>query len=358
MKRSLSLALALLLALSLLAGCGKPAAPSVTEIPAPTEAPAPTETPAPTPTPPEPEAPVVSEVPAEPEAPDYDPDALHPLLWKVTDPEGHTLYLFGTIHVGDARSDAVLEKVSPFLLSCDALAVEFDLVAYEKDLGAVMADYQQFVYTDGSTVRDRMPEELYESCAELLREAGAYSPMLDYYNLGMWASLADTAALMIRSDLDPNAGMDRKLILLSYDNDIPVLDVESSAFQMGLLNSFPDELNLLHIQAVLDNLDSYGEETDKLYEAWLDGDYDAILALVLGEEETDEDYTEEQLAMIEDYNRAMIDDRNRGMAQVALDWLAEGKTVFFAVGTGHMVGEAGLAQLLTDAGCTVERVDY
>ena len=63
--------------------------------------------------------------------------------------------------MGDARSDAVLEKVSPFLLSCDALAVEFDLVAYEKDLGAVMADYQQFVYTDGSTVRDRMPEELY-----------------------------------------------------------------------------------------------------------------------------------------------------------------------------------------------------
>ena len=83
------------------------------------------------------------------------------IIWKVTDPEGHTLYLFGTIHVGDARSDAVLEKVSPFLLSCDALAVEFDLVAYEKDLGAVMADYQQFVYTDGSTVRDRMPEELY-----------------------------------------------------------------------------------------------------------------------------------------------------------------------------------------------------
>jgi uncharacterized protein YbaP (TraB family) len=343
MKRCISLALALLLALSLLAGCGKPAAP---QTPAPTEAP----TPSPTETPPEP--------PAEPAAPDYDPDALHPLLWKVTDPEGHTLYLFGTIHVGDVRSDTVLEKVSPYLLACDALAVEFDLVAYEKDLGAAIADYQQFVYLDGSKVRDHIPEELYERCADLLREANAYSPMLDYYNLGMWASLVDTAALLSRSDLDPNAGMDRKLILLAYEKEIPVLDVESSSFQMGLLNSFPEELNLLRIQATLDNLDSYGEETGKLYEAWLTGDYDAILALVLGEEEADEDYTEEQLAMIEDYNRAMIDDRNRGMAQVALDWLAEGKTVFFAVGTGHMVGEAGLVQLLTDAGCTVERVDY
>ena len=61
---------------------------------------------------------------------------------------------------------------------------------------------------------------------------------------------------------------------------------------------------------------------------------------------------------MEDYNKALVDDRNRGMAEVALGWLAEGKTVFFAVGTGHMVGDTGLVQLLTDAGCTVERVDY
>ena len=52
-----------------------------------------------------------------------------------------------------------------------------------------------------------------------------------------------------------------------------------------------------------------------------------------------------------------IDDRNLGMAQVAISWLAEGKTVFFAVGTGHMVGDTGLVRLLTDAGYTVERVE-
>ena len=341
MKRFLSLLLLLSLALGLLAGCGKSPEPQATEAPA---TPAPTAEPVPTPAP-------------TPVTPDFDPADLHPMLWKVTDPEGHTLYLFGTIHVGDGRSSAVLEKVAPILLSCDALAVEFDVVAYESDLNAVMADYQQFVYVDGSSVREHMPEELYDRCAALLNEMGAYSPMLDYYNLAMWSQLTEQAALMTRSDLSPEAGMDRSLIYLAYENNRPVLDVESASFQMNLLNSFSDELYLLLIEAVLDYLDEYGESVDELYSAWLDGDYDAILALNESEEGA-EDYTEEQLALVEDYNKALVDDRNVGMAEVALGWLAEGKTVFFAVGTGHMVGDTGLVQLLTDAGCTVERVDY
>ena len=260
-------------------------------------------------------------------------------------------------YVGDGRNSAVLEKLSPILLGCDALAVEFDLVAYQEDLNAVMADYQQFLYADGTTVKDHMPEELYTRCAELLGEVGAYSPLMDYYNLGMWSQLTEQAALMTRSDLDPEFAMDSQLILLAYDHEIPVRSVESAAFQMGLLNSFPDELDLLMIRETLDNLDEYGESIDELYSAWLSGDYDAILALNQSEEGT-EDYTEEELALVADYNRAMLDDRNIGMAETAKEYLAAGDTVFFAVGAGHLVGDMGLVQLLRDAGFTVERVDY
>ena len=356
MEKTLSLLLALLMLAALLTGCGQnPESQPAPETPVPTEAPAATETPAtPEPTP----APTEEPTPAPtPETPDFDPAELHPMLWKVTDPQGHSLYLFGTIHVGDGRNSAVLEKLSPILLGCDALAVEFDLVAYQEDLNAVMADYQQFVYADGTTVKDHMPEELYTRCTELLGEIGAYSPLLDYYNLGMWSQLTEQAALMTRSDLDPEFAMDSLLIHLAYDHEIPVRSVESAAFQMGLLNSFPDELDLLMIRETLDNLDEYGESIDELYSAWLSGDYDAILALNQSEEGT-EDYTEEELALVADYNRAMLDDRNVGMAETAKEYLAAGDTVFFAVGAGHLVGDMGLVQLLRDAGFTVERVDY
>ena len=292
-----------------------------------------------------------------PVTPDFDPEDLHPLLWRVSDDGGHTLYLFGTIHVGDGRNPLVLEKLAPILTSCDALAVEFDLVAYEQDLSAAVADYQQFVYQDGSSVRDHMPEELYERCVALLTEASAYSPLLDRYNLGMWSQLTETAALLTRSSLDPNFAMDRLLIQRAYDEGIPVLSVESASFQMGLLNSFPDELNLLLMEETLDGLDGYGEEIDALYAAWLAGDAGDLERLVLGEEDADAgDFDEEQLAMIEAYNRAMLDQRNLGMARTALAYLAGGDTVFLAVGAGHMLGESGLVRLLSSAGCTVEPV--
>ena len=350
MKKQLSLLLIFALLAALLAGCGSAVpAPQAPETPVPSDAPTPAPTAEPSPDP--------SPAPTEEPAPDYDPEALRPMLWKATDPEGHTLFLFGTIHVGDERSEAVLERVSPILLSCDALAVEFDLVAYQEDLTAAMADYQQFLYADGSTIRDHMPEDLYLRCEELLRQAKAYSPMLDMYNLGMWANLVETAALMVYSGLSADQAMDSHLIYRAYEQEIPVLSIESASFQMSLLNSFPDELNLLMIRETLENLDGYGESLAELYDAWLSGDYDRVLAL-MSEEDGSADYTEEQLQMLADYDKAMLEDRNRGMAQAALSYLESGETVFLAVGTAHMLDETGIVQLLTDAGCIVERVDY
>ncbi|MBQ7160413.1 MAG: TraB/GumN family protein, partial [Clostridia bacterium] len=49
-------------------------------------------------------------------------------------------------------------------------------------------------------------------------------------------------------------------------------------------------------------------------------------------------------------------DRNIGMADKAEEYLAAGQKTFFAVGTGHMVGEGGIADLLTQRGYTVEKI--
>ena len=76
------------------------------------------------------------------------------------------------------------------------------------------------------------------------------------------------------------------------------------------------------------------------------------------EEELSADYTEEQIALIEDYNRRLLDDRNLGMFDRAVEYLGSGQTVFFAVGAAHMANGVGLVQLLTDAGYTVEEVNY
>lgn len=334
--KKIALFLILCLAISLLTGCA--------------DSPAPAETTA-TPT-----TPVTTEGPTETEAP-ADPSGIHPMLFHVTGEGLGELWLFGTIHVGDQRIPLALELVKPWLDRCDALAVEFDIVAYEKDIQAQMRDLAQFVYTDGTKVSDHMPQELFQQASGLLKEARLQPQLMENYNLAMWAQLVDQAALLTRTDFDMNIGMDRSLIGYCYEKDIPVRNVESPELQYGLLAGFSDELNLLLLENTLDNLEDYGGAIDQLYSAWLEGDYDHIVE-VLNEEDQEEDLTPEQEALLEDYNDKMLTQRNLGMADKALEWLRAGDKVFFAVGAAHLVDDGGLVDLLRQAGCTVEQVVY
>ena len=360
MKHRIAWFLAALLLFSLCA-CGAQPSPAGAAAPAPTTPlpvsapPTATPEPAPTETPAVTDAPTPAETPSATEAP-AEVGPVSPLLWEVTDAEGHKLYLFGTIHVGDERSDAVLARVSPVLERCDALAVEFDIVAYTADTKRVIEDMAQYVLGGGSVVSDFMPEALYQRAFALLKEAGLHPALFKRYNLAMWAQLVESAMLTVNTDLDAEKAMDNLLIRHAYDKEIPVLEVESSDFQMALLNSFDDELYLLQIEEALDRLDTYADDLSEVYELWLSGDKEGFWAL-LAEDGTGE-YPEDQLALIEDYNRRMLDDRNLSMRDRALEYLKSGDTVFFAVGSAHMAGETGLVRLLTDAGCAVEALAY
>ena len=272
-----------------------------------------------------------------------------PLLWKVTDAEGHELYLFGTIHVGDDRNDEALSNLSPYLDKCDALAVEFDMVAYQQNAGTMMQMMSQYVLTDGTTIEDHMPADLYSRAYALVEEAGLMPGMMKNYNLAMWAQLVQSAAIMTHGELDSGKAMDLMLINRAYEKQMPVLEVESAAFQMGLLNSFDEETYLWQIRSTIDNLDLYGASIEAVYSLWLSGNQDTFWGAVAADADADGSGA---------YNTALIDERNVNMAEKAKEYLASGKTVFFAVGAAHMANETGIVQLLTDAGYTVERIVY
>ena len=367
--KKLSLLLTLVFLLTLLVGCGNAATPTepASDAPVSTEAVQPVPTtagPADT-TPPDTQPADSTQddtTPADTEPADptpIDADAVHPMLFRVTGEDGQEGLLFGTIHVGDERIDTALQKLIPYLDGCEALAVEFDLVAYESDLAAQMQSMKQFVLTDGTRISDHMPKELFEKASALLEEAGLSPKLMELYNLSMWSTLVEQAALITRTDFDMEIGMDRSLIRHCYDRQIEVRDVESAELQYSLLASFSDELNLLLIENTLDNLDEYGEGVQELYDAWLKGNYDELAATLEDEEdESETELTEAQIALLEDYNDKMLTQRNLGMRDKAVEWLKAGDKVFFAVGAAHLIGEDGLVELLRAEGYTVEQLEY
>lgn len=338
MKRFLSLALALILAFSFLTGCDNSDNNTKTRTRT-TTTPSTTTTLSATTT-----APTSTE----------DTSAISPMLWRVTGESGEVMYLFGTIHVGDKRNKTAMNLILDTVEVCDALAVEFDIVAYQKDMEAMIYDMAQYVYADGTKISDHLPEEMYTKAVSMMKEAKLYTSLLDRYNVAMWSQYIEQAAFSLYSDLDSDYGMDNMLLDKAYDDGMEILDVESGAFQMALLNSFSDELYILLIQSVFDHADTYGESLDELYNAWLSGDFEELTRLTLDEDFTG--LTDEQIELVKNYNYKLLDERNIGMGDKAIEYLESGKTVFFAVGAAHMTGETGLVNRLAEEGYTVERV--
>ena len=91
---------------------------------------------------------------------------------------------------------------------------------------------------------------------------------------------------------------------------------------------------------------------------WCDGDEAALIEYLNEEAEEDPDLTEEEKALIAEYEQALETGRNVDMLAVAEEYLGSGKTVFYAVGLAHLLAEDGLVNTLRNAGYTVELVSY
>ena len=108
-------------------------------------------------------------------------DTISPLLYKVTDAEGNTAWLFGSIHVGQDYFYPLPDYVTGAYENSDALAVEADMVTFNADLEAQTQALMKLVYLDGTTIKDHIPEDLYTKAVDAMTQCGIYMSAFDMY---------------------------------------------------------------------------------------------------------------------------------------------------------------------------------
>ena len=282
-------------------------------------------------------------------------DEYAPEMWRVTSAEyPGSLYLFGSIHIGDDEMFPLPDYVENAYAECGALAVECDIVAFEQLPEWQIAEhYTPFLLNDGSTIRDHLNADIYDAAKELLRGAGYYNPMMDYYNAAMWSSLVDQVAAE-STGLKFENGIDRHFLNDAHKTGKKILEIESVEFQYAMERSFSDELyNLMMRGCVEDSfLDDYSDDLHRLLSCWKNG----TVAIALGAESDYSALTEEERALAENYDKVTCDDRNVGMADAAESYIKQGMNVFFVVGAAHMCGEKGVVALLKARGYDVQPV--
>ena len=279
-----------------------------------------------------------------------------PLLYKATSDNGGEVWLFGSIHVGNDDMYPLPDYVNNAYNEADSLAVEVDVIDMEENAMDYVADYQKVMYLDGTTIKDHISEDLYNDAVKILEDNDYYTSMLDYYYPSMWSSFIEVFEYE-NSGYDSEKGIDMHLLNLAKENKKNIVEIESASSQITLLGEFSEELQILQLEEVVAG---YNTEESKTYlkdlvSAWTSGNEESITAIIC-EDSSSEDYTEEEMKLLEEYNQKMLVDRNILMADFAEKALKDGDSVFICVGTAHIVGEGAMVDLLRDRGYTVEIV--
>ena len=285
-----------------------------------------------------------------------EPSSVTPLMWRVTAPGGQTMVLFGSIHAADEALYPLPLTVTDALYSCEYLAVEADIAAFEEDMAALMAMTMSMMYQDGKTVADEIGAELHERIKTVLAELeselelGFSVEMLDNFKPYMWNDLLGSIALE-RSGLSYELGLDRYFLYEAAVRGMEVLEIEAMSDQIEMLLGFSPPLQAAMLEGSLD-IDAGALALRELYRLWKEGDEQTIEEFLTAEDES-EDFPEE---LAEEYTDAMLTQRNIGMAEAAKRYIAEGKAVFYVVGLSHLLGEDSVIDLLRQSGYTVERM--
>jgi len=272
----------------------------------------------------------------------------------VTDKEGHTLWLMGSIHVGREDFYPLPDSVLEAYRSSDALAVEVDVIAAQENMMGLSQAMMTMMYTDGTTISDHIPEELYNNAVQVMQEYNLYYSLMDYFNPGFWSDLISSA---VGNEAGDSAlGIDMFFLTDAKENGKEIREIETMTSQLTMSTGFSQELQLLLLEQAVEEagkLEEYKTELIELMDLWASGDEEAFNAYL---NEAPEFESDEEAALYAEYNDAMITSRNEKMTQYAKDALASGEEVFICVGAAHVLGSTGMVQQLRELGYTVTLV--
>ncbi len=274
---------------------------------------------------------------------------ISPAVWEVTDANGNSIYMMGSIHLADKEAEVMPDYFETAFAKCDSLAVECDITSASMNMSVI----RKVMYSDGSTVKDHVPEDQYDKAVKLLTDAGVYTSLYDYFKPIVWVELGETASAH-NAGLNAQYGVDSNLIARAKGEGKEVIELESLSFQYDILSGLSDELQKLLFEQL--TIDGYMEEATKslseLYTNWKKGTLDETIT----NPDHSADLTAEEQKLIRDYNKVLIDDRNVGMAEKSFGFLKEGKKVMVVVGAAHYYGEKGVLKLMENYGCTIKRL--
>ena len=136
------------------------------------------------------------------------------------------------------------------------------------------------------------------------------------------------------------SGVEEELVKLAKDDKKDIHGLETIAFQSSIFDSIPYEVQAKELLKNIDSMDTYKDEFDTLMLAYKNQQLAAMDTL----------FTKSDIS---GYDDLLLNNRNANWVK-QLNEIMKNKSVFVAVGAGHLLGEKGLISLLRKEGYKVE----
>jgi uncharacterized protein YbaP (TraB family) len=290
-----------------------------------------------------PPAPAAAPVPAAAPAPAAAPlpDA-NPALWVVRDADT-TIYLFGTIHLLDARPWFNDEVKTAFDASGELV---MEAIIPEDPMSLMPMIMRYAVDQTGRPLSSRLTASENEALARAITPIGIPAAAIDRFE-PWFASMMISVTAAQRAGLDAANGPETVLTRAAAARRMPVAELEGLEWQVRLFDNMPEPLQLATLRASLIQVSADAGVLAALLNSWSTGDVEALARVMDAQ-----DRGPPVLRLI------MLTNRNAAWARWIHDRLARPGTVFVAVGAAHLAGRDSVQAVLAAHGIRAERVPH
>lgn len=267
------------------------------------------------------------------------------IFWKIEKDETPTSYLLGTMHMADTRIAKLSPAKSAAFENAKTVIVE-NIEALDPDQAttAMLAHKDMTLYTDGTTLADRIDPETLEKLKLATEARGIPFSVAQIMQPWLVATSVALPVCELNAKQSGDPVLDSVIAMRAKESGKTLIGLETISEQFSAMHNLPESFHLAALKETL-NMGSLAEdviETMKIL--YLQGEIGIIQPLtkiVSPKTSNSADFA--------DFNTSLITNRNKVMAERSLPYLEKGN-VFIAIGALHLPGETGLVNAFANAG--------
>jgi uncharacterized protein len=265
------------------------------------------------------------------------------LLWQIEGDSVNTSYLFGTIHLIPVEDYFLPDGTEEAFELSERIVFEVDMNEMT-DISAQIALLSRAFMPDGQRLRDLISDKDYELVKIYFDDLGLPLVMLERIK-PMFLSIFASGDLSVEDLISGSIkSYEMEFFELAKTQEKEVGGLETMAFQISVFDSIPYEVQASMLVESIRSQDEESTQFQEIVDIYKSQDIDAMNEMPASDEED-----------VGEYEEILITDRNKNWISTMRMMMKE-RSVFFAIGAGHLGGYDGVVRLLQRAGYEVTPV--